>query len=383
MKKILLLALASIPATVFAQNGKFTVDGTLGNFNAPAKVYLRTYINDKENTDSVTLKNGAFHFDGTVGTEPVDAYLLFNAKGTGAAFTPNNYKEIYLEQGNLKVNSSDFIANAKVLGSKTNADNDRYNEILKPVNDAYDALAAKRKAAKPEELQSEAFQKGNSRAERAIDDRSAALNKKFVQDNPDSYISFAALETYAYEADYADIAPLFDALSPAMKQTDAGKKFAERLPKIKAVALGAIAPEFAEADTTGKIVNLASFRGKYVLVDFWASWCGPCRRENPNIVRAYNHYKDQKFTILGVSLDQPTGRKNWLAAIKKDGLNWTQVSDLKGWNSKPADMYAVRGIPQNFLLDPSGKIIAKTLTGEELEAKLAEIFGKADTGKSK
>jgi len=383
MKKILLMALAAIPAIGLAQTGKYTIDGTLGSFNKPAKIYLRTYINDKEATDSVILKNGTFHFDGTVGAEPVTAYLIFNEKGTGAKFTDNNYKDIYIEQGALKVNSSDLIANAKIEGSKTNADNDRYNALLKPVNDAYAALAAKRKAAKPGELQTDAFQKESSRAEKALDDKSSEINKKFVQDNPNSYISLFALEMYAYGADYIDIAPLYDGLSAGLKQTDAGKKFGDRLPKIKAVALGAIAPEFTEADSSGNMVSLASFRGKYVLVDFWASWCGPCRRENPNILRAYNHFKDQKFTILGVSLDQPTGRKNWLAAIKKDGLSWTQVSDLKGWASKDADLYAVRGIPQNFLLDPDRKIIAKTLTGEELEAKLAEIFAKTEPGKSK
>ncbi len=112
-----------------------------------------------------------------------------------------------------------------------------------------------------------------------------------------------------------------------------------------------------------------------MLLDFWASWCGPCREENPNVVKAYKQYKDKNFTVLGVSLDQP-GKKNlWLAAIKADGLEWTQVSDLKFWGNEVAKLYSIRAIPQNFLIDPSGKIIGKNLRGEELNKKLKEILG--------
>jgi peroxiredoxin len=138
--------------------------------------------------------------------------------------------------------------------------------------------------------------------------------------------------------------------------------------------VGAIAPEFTQNDPDGNPVKLSSFRGKYLLVDFWASWCGPCRAENPNVVKAYTKYHDKGFEILGVSLDDEKGRTNWLNAIKKDGLTWKQVSDLKAWNNEAAQLYAIKAIPQNVLLDPSGKIIAKNLRAEALDKKLAELL---------
>lgn len=374
MKKIILIVIACIPVLAFAQMDRYNVQGTIGSYNAPAKVYIQFSLSGKVSTDSVTLKDGKFQFGGSVGTVPVNAYLIFNEKGTGPNY--KDYKSIYLEQGTITVTSSDLLANAKVDGPKTNQDKIRYEQALKPINDEYAALAAKQKAATPEQQQSATFEKENNRVEKAIEAKETIFNKKFIQDNPASYISLNALETYAYGADYTDISPLFNGLSQEIKESEAGKKFAERLPKLKAVALGQVAPVFAEADTSGKIVSLESFRGKYVLVDFWASWCGPCRRENPNVVKAYNRYKEKNFTIIGVSLDRPNSKKKWLDAIHKDGLTWTHVSDLQFWKSKIADLYGVRAIPQNFLIDPNGKIIAKNLHGDDLEDKLAELFGK-------
>jgi len=139
-------------------------------------------------------------------------------------------------------------------------------------------------------------------------------------------------------------------------------------------AEGTMAPEFSLPDAEGKQVQLSSFRGKYVLVDFWASWCRPCRDENPNVVKAYNRFKDKNFTILGVSLDKPGQKDKWLKAVQDDKLTWNHVSDLMEWNSPVVPLYKIEGIPHNVLLDPTGKIIAEKLYGSALEEKLAEVL---------
>ena len=139
-----------------------------------------------------------------------------------------------------------------------------------------------------------------------------------------------------------------------------------------AIAVGQTAPDFTLPDVDGKPFALSSLRGKYVLIDFWASWCGPCREENPNVVANYHQFKDKNFTILGVSLDKDRGA--WLKAIKDDGLAWKQISDLKFWNSEAATLYQVQGIPYNVLVDPQGKIIATELRGDGLRDKLASVL---------
>ncbi len=165
-----------------------------------------------------------------------------------------------------------------------------------------------------------------------------------------------------------------DKLRKEWPNYDHAKNYIAMVDNMKTIAVGQPAPEIALPDTTGQVVKLSSMKGKYVLVDFWAKWCGPCRQENPNVVRAYNKYKDKGFTVFGVSLDR--SRNDWLQAIKQDGLTWTHVSDLKYWQSAAAKTYNITGIPFSVLLDPNGVIIAKNLRGAALDKKLEEVLRK-------
>jgi len=196
----------------------------------------------------------------------------------------------------------------------------------------------------------------------------------FIKQHPNSFSGMLLLSNMItiIPADSAQF--YYKELGPAYKNTSYALNVQKTIDAKNSTAIGKIAPDFEQPDTAGKMVKLSDFKGKYVLLDFWASWCAPCREENPNVVKAYQKYKDKGFTVLSVSLDQPGKKAAWLNAIHNDQLTWTQVSDLKFWNNTVAKLYGIQSIPQNFLLDKDGRIIAINIKGDDLNRKLLEIF---------
>lgn len=196
----------------------------------------------------------------------------------------------------------------------------------------------------------------------------------FIKLHPDAFASLYLLNRSITTIPEEKAKAYYAALAPAYKQTSFAKNIVKSIAAKSLTAVGKPAPDFTQPDTLGNSVKLSDFQGKYVLLDFWASWCVPCREENPNLVNAYRKYHEKGFTVLSVSLDQPGKRSAWLSAVHHDGLTWTQVSDLQFWGNAAAKLYGIQSIPQNFLIDKEGKIIAVNIKGDELNKKLASLF---------
>lgn len=364
-----------LPLSMYGQKTSYQISGKIGTLNAPAKVYV---LDERGRTvlDSAVLKNGVFLLKGQVKAAQ-KSLMVLDHKGIGMKALRNTPKsdvlQFYVENTRMTVVAKDSVSKAVITGSLLNTDYAQFKVKAKAATAAMEAVTNEYKSASPEKQQSQAFQEELDKKYDAASEQLKTIQKGFIVAHPNSLVSLDLIKSLSvYNFDVAEVEPLYNGLSATVKATESAKAFAEQIATNKKLAIGAVAPDFTQNNTDGKPVKLSDFRGKYVLIDFWASWCGPCRGENPNVVKAYNAYKDKNFTILGVSLDN--SKDAWLKAIQDDGLVWNHVSDTRGWQNAVAALYNIRSIPQNLLLDPEGKIVAKNLRGEDLQTKLKEIF---------
>ena len=357
MKKVLLLLLV-LPLFSLAQNG-FVITGNVTGFpDGEAKI---TSVQEEASLVAKgVIKGGNLSIKGSI-PEPGLYWLTLGKEQP---------QHIFLENTAIKVSGSKKdIKNLKVEGSKSHDDFDAFRKTFNPLIGELSGKAALLNRTNDETARTNLM--------REYDSVGNLIQKEidgFLAAHPKSYVSpFLLFVTAQVMEDPMRLEERYKKLDGSLQASGVGKSLANFIEFNKVGAIGTDAIEFSQADVNGKEVSLSEFRGKYVLIDFWASWCKTCRQENPNVVAAYNKFNKKNFTILGVSLDRE--KQAWLNAIKADGLVWTQVSDLQFWNNAAAALYRVQGIPQNFLIDPNGKIVGKNLRGSELDAKLCSLLG--------
>lgn len=322
---------------------EFKVNATVTGFPDGTAVEFLNGQTGATEMESV-VKAGKFEFKGKM-ERPDFKIILFNKQPP--------YITLFIDNSVINITGDKAtIDKAKITGSESHTAFEQFNNMLEP----YQSVFA-----------------DNGGYDSAMNAKALGLIREFVSTHKTSYITPLAVIRYNQIADdILKTEELYNQLSPEIKTTVMGQYIAQLVAEGKANGAGTLLADFSQPDTSGVQVSLSSLRGNYVLVDFWASWCAPCRQENPNLVAAYHKYKNKNFTVLGVSLDKT--KQAWVDAIKMDALTWTHVSDLLGWQNSVAQQFQIFSIPQNFLLDPEGKVVGKNLRGAALDRKLAKIL---------
>ncbi|MDB5251044.1 MAG: hypothetical protein JWP27_213 [Flaviaesturariibacter sp.] len=356
--KRFLLALLLLPLGMLAQKG-FVISGRITGLKDSTQAYLVT-TTDNTVVATAPVKKGVFTLTGSV-AEPTLLWLLVGDAKAQHLFVENTKYTIAGTKADIR--------NMKVTGSGAHKDFVVFERTFTPLMAKLNGLVTQ-----INEATDERFKQSLMPAYDSLRQRIDAQVGLYVTARPKSYVSPLLLQVTAPVLEDPNLLEeRFLSLDSTVRNTQPGMLVAQYIQENKVGTVGSDALDFTQNDTTGAPVAFSSFKGKYVLIDFWASWCRPCRMENPNVVRAFQKFSNKNFTIVGVSLDRE--KEAWIQAIKADNLAWTHVSDLQFWGNAVAQSYRVQSIPQNFLVAPSGKIIAKNLRGEELEAKLCELLG--------
>ena len=372
MKRIITLFTLSILmiACNKESESQFTITGNAAGVEDGKNVFLE--VQSETGTvkkDTIQVKDGKFVFTGTSEIPEIAFINVDNAY---------NFIPFILEEGNITIDFvKDSIQNSKVGGSKNNISFQSYNTKLSLVQ---------KKMMQFQENNMEKMQVAQQAKDQAtIDslmdefkgyqDEIDSISKTFVKENTNSFLSVVLLENFMLKKtiEVEEVKNYYDKLDSNLKKTKNGKSVAKMLDAVLKIAIGKPAPEFSAPSPEGKEISLKESLGKVTLIDFWASWCGPCRAENPNVVALYNEFHQKGFNIIGVSLDNNADK--WKEAIIKDELTWNHISNLKQWKEPIAELYNVKSIPATFLLDEKGNIVATDLRGEELRAKVTEMLG--------
>lgn len=371
MRFLLLTVLAHFSISCLAQE-QFVLKGYGEKYKDGDKIFLSYKNGQRWMNDSVLVKNKTFVFSGTVpGPLRASVYRNQNPQFANVVY---DHVNVYLEKGNIHLTSPDTLKHSKPSGTSVNRDLAELNSLVVPILDRLSAMQD------PTELSVEK-KKDSAYVSQVLREYLLVLKEmdeakfKFIEQRPSSLVSLVTLNELVKNTKWlARIENAYLRLPVALKSSEMGKYLEQNINLGKKISVGMLAPNFFQPDTLGKIHQLADYKGKYVLVDFWASWCGPCRAENPNVLAAYHQYKSKHFIVLSISIDEAKDRDKWIKAIKEDKLTWPQLSDLKGSKNAAHQLYGITTIPANLLISPDGKVLAKDLKGEALHAKLKEIF---------